>query len=626
MRRDPERKRIFTRRSFIVGGAQAGLVSLVGYRLFDLQVLQSHKFKTMSDKNRISFRVLTPRRGLIADCFGLVLAKNKKSFQLNITREHAPNPEASLLKLKNFIPLNDTEIEDILDRMRVRPAFVPVLVKDHLIASEAFNIEEASFDLPGITVEQSYNRFYPYNEIGAQILGYVGSVDKKTLETDSDVLLEQPGFRIGKDGAERAYEKTLRGRAGNKRVEVNVSGRIVDILESNPAHQGFNVVLTIDWALQEFVHEQLAGLSAAAVIMDIHTGKIMASVSTPSYNPNKFARGIKHNEWAALNESKMAPMQNKSLRGAWSPGSTFKIIVALAALEEGIVSPKDTYFCRGYLEWGNNYKKYCWSRAGHGNVNLDESLSESCDVYYYEVSQKLGIDKISKYAKVFGFGQRPIPNFPGQFKGILPTRRWLKQRYDQDWRIGDTINISIGQGYLVTTPLQNALSFARLTNGGYAVVPRIIRDDVHPWGVWPYKDKVFPKINVKLENLNHVLKGLYNAVNSPKGTARKSSLNMDNWKMIGKTGTVQTRRITVEERARGITKDEDRIWDFRDHANFVGVAPYHAPRWVVSVFVEHGGGGSAVAAPIAKEIMLKVKEREALWDNIPYFNSSGVGE
>ncbi len=626
MRRDPERKRIFTRRSFIVGGVQASLVGLVGYRLFDLQVLQSHKFKTMSDKNRISFRVLTPKRGLIADCFGSVLAKNRKSFQLNITREHATNPEASLVKLKKFIPLSDAEIEDILERMRVRPSFVPVLVKDNLIAAEAFSIEEASFDLPGISVEQSDSRFYPYNEIGAQILGYVGSVDKETLETDSDVLLEQPGFRIGKDGTERAYEKALRGRAGSKRVEINVSGRVVDILESSAAHQGHNVVLTIDWDLQKFIHDQLTGLSAAAVVMDIHTGKIMASVSTPSYNPNKFARGIKHNEWAALNESKMAPMQNKSLRGAWSPGSTFKIIVALAALEEGIVTARDTHFCRGYSEWGNGYKKYCWSRSGHGHVNLAASLAESCDVYYYEISQQLGIDKISKYAKMFGFGERPIPNFPGQFKGIVPTRKWLKQRYNQDWTIGDTLNISIGQGYIVATPLQNALSFARLANGGYAVTPRIIRDDVHPWGVWPYKDKVFPKINVKSENLNLVLKGLYDVVYGAKGTARSSALPFKDWQMIGKTGTVQTRRITPEERARGITKDEDRVWDFRDHANFVGIAPYHAPRWVVSVFVEHGGGGSSVAAPIAKEIMLKVKERESLWDNIPYFKASGVGE
>ncbi len=626
MRRDPERKRIFTRRSFIVGGVQTALMGAVGYRLFDLQVLQASKFKTMSDKNRISFRVLTPKRGLISDCFGTVLAKNRKTFQLNITRELAENPEASLLKLKRFIPLSDEEIDDVLERMRVRPSFVPVLVKEELIASEAFKIEEAAFDLAGITVEQSYNRFYPFNDIGAQIVGYVGSVDKKTLESDSDVLLEQPGFRIGKDGTERAYEKALRGRGGSRRVEVNVSGRVVDVLETNEAYQGHNIVLTLDWDLQKFIHEQLTGLSAAAVVMDIHTGKIMASVSTPSYNPNQFARGIKSNEWQALNTSKMAPMQNKSLRGAWSPGSTFKVILALAALEEGIVTPRDTHFCRGYLEWGNGYKKYCWSRAGHGNVNLAMSLAESCDVYYYEISQELGIDKIAKYAKMFGFGQRPIPNFPGQFKGIMPTRRWLKQRYDQDWTIGDTLNISIGQGYLVTTPLQNALSFARLANGGYAVVPRIIRDDVHPWGTWPYKDKVFPKINVKLENLNHVLKGLYDVVNSAKGTAKKSSLNMPDWEMIGKTGTVQTRRITPEERARGITKDEDRIWDFRDHANFVGIAPYHAPRWVVSVFVEHGGGGSSVAAPIAKDIMLKVKEREPLWDNIPYFRAEGVGE
>ncbi|MFV0321257.1 MAG: penicillin-binding protein 2 [Alphaproteobacteria bacterium] len=625
MRKDHERKRIFTRRSLIVGAAQMGLISVVGYRLFDLQVLQARKYKTLSEQNRISLKVLQPKRGLIIDRTGVIIARNRKTFRVTIVREHAQDPKATLLKLRKYIPLTDQEIEDILEKINVRRPFAAVEVKEDLIRKEAFQIEENAFDLPGIFGEESYNRFYPNNEVGAHMLGYVGRVNAQEIKSDNDILLEQPGFRIGKTGAERAYDKALRGRAGNIKVEVNAYGRVVRDLEAFSPTDGYNTVLTLDWELQAYVAERLKGLSAAAVVMNIHTGELMATVSTPSYDPNSFTRGLSNEEWINLRDNAMAPIQNKCLRGAWSPGSTFKIILAIAALEENVVTPDETVHCKGYLEWGNGYKKYCWSRRGHGNVDLAYSLAQSCDVYYYDIAQRLGIEKIARYAHMFGFGERTIDNFPGQFDGIIPTRRWLKERYKQTWRIGDTLNVAIGQGYVVTTPIQNALSFARLCNGGYAVKPIVSRDEVNTQGVWPRKPKAFERLPIKKENLDNVIQGIFEVVNANFGTARGAALP-DDWKMMGKTGTVQVRRITEEERKRGITKNEDRAWEYRDHANFVGVAPYGAPRWVTSVFIEHGGGGSSAAAPIVKDIMLKVKEREAIWDNIPYFNAQGVRE
>ncbi|MFV0430718.1 MAG: penicillin-binding protein 2 [Alphaproteobacteria bacterium] len=624
MRRDPERKRIFTRRSMIVGMSQLGLISLVGYRLFDLQVLQANKFKTLSEKNRISLKVLQPKRGMIVDRLGTVVASNQKTFRVTIIKEHTKDPKVTLNKLREYIPLTDKEIEDILEKIRIRRSFTAVEIKDNLIRKEAFQIEENSFDLPGVFVEESYSRYYPYNQVGGHIVGYVGRVNSRELDEDSDILLEQSSFRIGKTGSERAYDKALRGRAGSIKVEVNAFGRVVRDLESHPAANGYNTVLTLDWSLQSYITERLKGLSAAAVVMDIHTGELMAAVSTPGYDPNIFARGLDQDEWASLRDNAMAPIQNKCLRGAWSPGSTFKIILAIAGLEEGVISPNETVHCQGFLEWGNGYKKYCWSRRGHGNVNMPYSLAQSCDVYYYDLSQRLGIDTIAKYAKMFGFGHKLIDDFPGQFSGIVPTKKWFKERYKQTWRVGDTLNASIGQGYVLTTPLQNAVSYARLCNGGYAVKPIITRDEINTTGVWKRKPSAFDKLSVKKKNLDVVIQGIFDVVNSSHGTAHRYALS-DDWKMFGKTGTVQVRRITEEERKRGITKNEDRAWEYRDHGNFVGVAPYGAPRWVVSVFVEHGGG-AASAAPIVKDIMLKVKEQEKIWDSIPYFNAQGIKE
>ncbi len=621
MRLDKQRKSVFTRRIMLLGTLKIGLVSLIMSRLFRLQILEHRKFIKQSDNNRLSFQLLTPRRGNVFDRLGRAITMNRKTFQVVITKEHAPNPKETLLKLRKFIALSDQEMEDILEKIRVRRAFIPVVVKSNLIRKEAFDIEENSFLLPGVSIEEVEQRYYIFSGVGAHIVGYVGRVNSKELEKDPDPLLKMPKFQIGKTGLERSYDKVLRGRSGKKYVEVNARGRVIRDIETIDQIDGTSIVLTLDWELQEYITKRIEGFSAGVMAMNIHTGEIVGSVSSPSFNPNTFARGISQSEWQQLLNNPRAPIMNKVFRGTWSPGSTFKTVVALAALEEGIIRPEETVFCKGYIELGpSKHKKYCWSRSGHGKVNMMQSFEQSCDVYYYEISKKVGINTIEKYARMLGFGENLLEGFAGVSSGILPSRKWLKKRHNMTWMVGDTLNVSIGQGYLLSTPLQNAVSFARICNGGYKVMPTLTRDLLLPYHAAEKKPIIrAEKLPFDQQNLDVIMRGLYDVMHGSKGTARKYNLGDSDWQMIGKTGTVQVRRITEAERKQGITKNEDRVWKYRDHANFVGVAPFNNPRWVVSVYIEHAGSGSADAAPVARDVILKIKEREAIWERIPYF-------
>lgn len=605
----------------VLGVLKLGFISLIVSRLFRLQILEHGRFTKQSDNNRLSFRLLTPKRGNLFDRLGRAITINRKTFQVIIIREHAPNPKETLLKLREFIALSDQEMEDILEKLKAHRSFVPIVVKKNLIRKEAFDIEENSFLLPGVSIEEVDQRYYAFSEIGAHIVGYVGRVNSKELEKDSDPLLKMPRFQIGKTGLERAYDRVLRGSSGKKYVEVNARGRVIRDIESVDQIDGTSIVLTLDWELQEYISKRIEGFSAGVMAMNIHTGEIVGSVSSPSFNPNTFSRGISQSEWQQLLNNPRSPIMNKVLRGTWPPGSTFKTVVALAALEEGIIRPEQTVFCKGYIDIGSSgKKKYCWSRSGHGSVNMVKSFEQSCDVYYYEISKQVGVNAIEKYARLLGFGENLMEDFPGVSSGILPSRRWLKKRHNMTWMVGDTLNISIGQGYLLSTPLQNAVSFARICNGGYKVMPTLTRDLLMPYTPPQKRPEVqAQKLPFKQQNLDVIMRGLYDVMHGTKGTARAYKLDDNNWQMIGKTGTVQVRRITEAERKQGITKNEDRVWKYRDHANFVGVAPFNDPRWVVSVYIEHAGSGSADAAPVARDVMLKIKEREEIWKRIPHF-------
>lgn len=435
----------------------------------------------------------------------------------------------------------------------------------------------------------------------SHVVGYVGPVSDRDLERIDapDALLLIPRFQIGKIGLERRREDSLRGKAGTKRVEVNAAGRVMRELDRVEGEAGADIQLTIDNALQSYVTARLEGESAAAVVMDCETGDLMACASTPGYDPNLFVRGISQADYSSLLENKYRPLPNKTVQGVYPPGSTFKMITALAALEDGQVDPNETVYCPGFLKVSNR-RFHCWKRAGHGNVDLHRSLRESCDVYYYDLALRVGIDKMAEMARKLGLGVEHDLPMTSVAKGLIPNKLWKATTRGEDWRIGDTANAAIGQGYVLSSPLQLAVMTARLATGR-SVSPRLVRsvDGVEE------PPKPSESLGLNENNLREVRRAMYAVSNNRRGTAYGSRIIEDAFRMAGKTGTSQVRNITAAERARGVFRNEDLPWERRDHALYVNFAPYEAPRVAVAVIVEHGGGGSSVAAPIARDITLQ---------------------
>ncbi|MEM6491862.1 MAG: penicillin-binding protein 2, partial [Pseudomonadota bacterium] len=453
---------------------------------------------------------------------------------------------------------------------------------------------------------RSYLRRYPQKDVAAHIVGHVGAVTREELT--GDPLLEIPDFKIGKTGVEKAYDLAMRGRAGTMQVEVNAFGRVIRNLSREPGRRGEDLSLTIDMPLQRFAMKRLAReKSAAAVAMDIHNGEVFALASTPSYDPNAFIEGMTTEEWRTLSTDTLSPLQNKCAAGLYHPGSTIKQMVMLAALEAG-VDPKETVFCRGHYEYEDE-RFHCWKRSGHGHTDAIKAIAESCDVYFYEMALRIGIDRIAAMMRRFGLGAPIGIDFGAEAGGVVPTRDWKLANIGDRWRIGDTIVASIGQGYMLSTPLQLAVMQARLVNGGYAVRPRLSRM-LFEEERGLYAPGAAPPIGIPRAHLDLVKRGTDDVVNHNAGTARKLKIENPAFAFGGKTGTAQVRRITMAERERGVRKNEDLPWEQRDHALFVGYAPLAAPRYAVSVVVEHGGGGSAVAAPLARELLIAALRRD----------------
>jgi len=455
--------------------------------------------------------------------------------------------------------------------------------------------------LPGVTPEVGLSRRYPQGADYAHVVGYVGPVSERDLERIDapDQLLLIPRFQIGKIGLEARQEDLLRGKAGTKRVEVNASGRVMRELDRVEGEAGADVQITIDNDLQSYVHARLSGESAAAVVMDCETGDLLACASAPSFDPNLFVRGISVADYQALLDNKYRPLPNKAVQGMYPPGSTFKMVTALAALEAGQVDINETVYCPGHLEVSGR-RFHCWKRAGHGNMDLHGSLVESCDVYYYDIALRTGIDKISAMARRLGLGVPFDLPLTSVAAGLMPDRDWKLTNRGEDWVIGDSVNASIGQGFVLSTPLQLAVMTARLATNR-AITPRLIKS------IDGVEQPVRPPEDLALnENiLREVRKAMFDVSNHRRGTAYSSRIIEDAFRMAGKTGTSQVRNITAAERARGVTRNADLPWERRDHALYVNYAPYDAPRIAVAVVVEHGGGGSTAAAPIARDITLQ---------------------
>lgn len=603
-----ESARRVNRRSFLMGGAMVAMFAVLGARMRYLSVEQADEFRLLAEENRINMRLIPPERGLIFDRNGKLIAGNEQNYRVTITREDAGDVDAVLARLTRLIPVTAEEMERIRRDIDRNSPFVPIIVADRLPWEDFSKVAMNAPTLPGVTPEVGLSRHYPLVEDFSHVVGYVGPVSEKDLEErpNPDPVLRIPEFQIGKIGVERWMEETLRGVAGNKRIEVNHVGRVMRELERTDGTAGQDIQLTLDSDVQNFVQARLGEESAACVVMDVNTGEIIACASSPGFDPNLFVRGITQRDYSALMEDDHRPLANKTVQGAYPPGSTFKMVTALAALEEGLITPETTHSCPGYIEFGDR-RFHCWKRGGHGRVDLARSLAESCDVYYYEIAQKVGIDKIAEMGRRLGLGIRHDLPMSAITEGIMPDKAWKMERWGQEWRIGDTINASIGQGYVLASPLQLAVMTARLATGR-AIVPRI----VHSIGGQPVDLPQAEPLGLDATNLRSIRDGMSDVMNSQRGTAFSARVADETMVLAGKTGTSQVRNITAAERARGVVSNDDLPWNRRDHALYVGYAPFDNPKYAVSVVVEHGGGGSAVAAPIARDAILR-----ALYGDIP---------
>ncbi len=602
MKKDNDRSTSFTRRAFIVGAMQGGLLGLLGGRLAWLQVAQGQRYKTLAENNRINLKMLTPTRGKIVDRFGTALAVNDQSFRVLIIPEQTKDLEKVLSRLQKLIELSQRDIKKVLKTARRQAAFVPLEVKDNLSWEEVARIEVNLPDLPGLSIDGGEIRTYPYGESAAHLVGYVGAVSRSELT--GDPVLSLPGFKIGKTGIEKIYDKALRGTAGTAEVEVNVVGREVRELKRNAGDTGKKVKLTIDTDLQIYTQQRLKEeKSASAVIMDVYTGAVYALCSSPSFDPNLFTRGLSAEKWEEMLSNPGLPLNNKAVGGQYPPGSCFKMVTALAGLEEKKITRNTTAYCPGHYDYGDD-RFHCWKWGGHGKVDLVQALAESCDTFFYKMATDVGIDTLAAYARKLGLGQKLDFELSEERPGLMPTKAWKMGHFGTSWQPGETIVSSIGQGFIQATPLQLAVMTSRLVNGGYAVKPWITGFVGDQAG----RDATWPKLDVKKRNLDLIVRGMNRVTNHPDGTAFASQIENKSFRMGGKTGTAQVRRITMEDRLEGV-KNKDLPWKYRHHALFVGYAPFNAPRYACAVVVEHGGSGSGTAAPIARDLLYKVQQR-----------------
>ncbi|MEQ8747720.1 penicillin-binding protein 2 [Pyruvatibacter sp.] len=605
--RDADKQKLFSRRAAILGGGQLALFAVLAGRMYYLQVIESQQYEILAEENRVNVRLLPPLRGEVVDRFGKKLATNRQNFRVVLIPEQTDDVEATLDKLSDIIPITERTRKRILKDVSQKRGFVPLTVAENLEWEDFAEINIHTPDLPGLQPEVGDTRHYPYGEDLAHVVGYVAAVSDSDLEGANDPLLQLPGFRVGRSGVERLLESELRGRAGNSRVEVNAFGRVIRELAKVPGTPGDEVVLTLDMDIQRFATERVRGESASVVVMDVHSGELVAIVSAPGFDPNLFNVGLSQAEWDGLTNNELNPLVNKTLAGQYPPGSTYKMIVALAALEAGAMTPQRLVNCGGKVTLGS-HDFHCWKRGGHGPVNMVQAIQQSCNVYFYELSKRVGIDKIEEMSRRFGLGDQVAMDMAGEKPGLVPSRGWKRATTGIPWQQGETLNAAIGQGYLLTTPVQLATMSARFANGGKAVRPWLVRSvggrarpapQAVPMGIAP-------------ENMEVIQRGMDAVVNIPGGTAFRSRLPLEGLAMAGKTGTALVRRISREERARGVTQNEDLPWRFRDHALFVGYGPVANPRYAISVIVDHGGGGSAAAAPVAKDVMTRVLTRDPM--------------
>lgn len=599
---DKNKLKMFTRRATLLSGGMLLLSSALVGRMYYLQVTSRNQYELLADQNRISMRLLAPKRGDILDRFGREIATSTTDYRVNVIPEETEELEETLKSLGQYVPISERDNERIVKAAAKQRSFLPISVANNLDWKTFSNVNVNMPDLPGIQPDVGTSRFYPEGELAAHLVGYVGAVNEEEVAADPDPLLELPEFKIGKNGIEKVLDDKLRGSAGNTKVEVNVLGRVIRELTRQDSLAGEDVRLTIDLEIQKFAANRVRDESAAIIVMDVHTGELLGLASTPSFDPNDFNGGISQRKWDGLRGDIRKPLINKAVSGQYSPGSTFKMIVALAGLEEGLITADETKFCGAQYRLGNRIF-HCWNRNGHGNINVVQALAQSCDVYFYRLARELGIEKIHNMAAKFGLGERFNIGIMSEARGINPNAEWKFGYTGESWQGGDTVNVGIGQGYVSMTPLQMAVMGARLVNGGKRVLPKIYFDEE--------KEQRPPEdLGINPEHMRVVLQGMNDVYNHQRGTAYAHRARGKEYKIGGKTGTTQVVRISMEQRQEGLKDIEDIEWMQRDHALFVGYGPVEAPKYSVAVLVEHGGGGASVASPIARDVLEFLLDRD----------------
>jgi penicillin-binding protein 2 len=634
------------RRMFIISAAKIIVFTGIIARLFSLQINENKKYLTLSDKNRLREWRLPPVRGEFLDYFGNTIAGNLKVYQLHVVPEQVENFRYLMLRLKEILELNNSQLSRIIKKKDRQKPWETIIISENLTWEQFTKVNYFLHELIGAKPVLSVSRDYPFKDNYTHILGYISQANEEDILNNEEVKKNHvPGLRVGKTGLEKTFESELIGTNGIQRYEVNAYGKRINQIDHKEGIKGKTIRLTVDTEIQKLCNQLLDERAGSISVMDIYTGEIIAMHSSPSFDPNLFLYGISQDDWQIIRNNPLKPLVNKTLTGLYSPGSTIKPIVALSALENDVISKNFKVNCTGKMEmYGQTY--HCWKKKGHGVVDLNDAIKQSCDTYFYEISRKLGVDRLNVTATKFGLGKKVFTNtFANEKEGLVPSTEWKKNNLNKGWVLGETLITGIGQGYIQTTPLQLCLMTAQLANGGFEIYPRITVEDnqdsfskiketiqknflLHNKNeetnqITKVGEKFLNIINEQKhsplyknpENIKIVLKAMFNSTNQIRGTSYSSRIENPKYQFAGKTGTSQVKRIT--EKARELElKTIDIPYEERDHALYVAFGPYKNPRYAVSIVIEHGGSGSSTAAPIAKKLFKMIIDRHELREKI----------
>ena len=638
------------RRMFIIGAAKLIVFTGIIVRLFSLQITDNKKYSNLSDKNRLREWKLPPIRGEFLDYFGNIIAGNLEVYQLHVIPEEVENFKYLMLRLREILIINDKEFNKIIKRKNNQKPWETLIISKNLTWEQFSKVNYYLHDLVGAKPVLSISRNYPFNENYTHVLGYVSEASKNDILNNEIIKNKHvPGLKVGKTGLEKTFENELIGTNGIQRYEVNAYGKRISQLDHTDGLNGKTIKLTIDTEIQKLCNELLKDVAGSISVMDIYTGEIIAMQSSPSFDPNLFLFGINQDDWQLIRNNPLKPLVNKTLTGLYSPGSTFKPMVALSALENEIVDEKFKVNCTGKIEmYGQTY--HCWKKKGHGIVDLKNAMKQSCDTYFYEIARKLGVDRLKETSMKFGLGQKVLnKTFDNEKKGLIPDTKWKKRKLGKGWVIGETLITGIGQGYTQTTPLQLCLMTAQLANGGFKIYPKIIveensksvedirgimnehRKDIKANNKFNTTTELLGFLNKKehkplfknTKNIKLVREAMFASTNEFRGTSYSSRIENPKYQFAGKTGTSQVKRITELDRELDL-KTFEIPYNERDHALYIAFGPYKNPRYALSIVIEHGGSGSSAAAPIAKKLFKLIIDRHELREKVKIQKTSKI--